>query len=108
MGRTPRPRRETKALVAGGNPRGQQFDVHPDGKRVAVLATRARNPVQEKVVFVSNFFDHLRVIAPGRKSITIPASSTVPRVASRRSMPPASQIVSMKRSGSPMKLLCVE
>ena len=42
------------------------FDLHPDGKRVAlagVVETQAESR-QEKVVFIFNFFDELRRIAP--------------------------------------------
>lgn len=46
---------------------GWYFDVHPDGKRVVVLAPRPQQRVQEQVVFVSNFFESLRAIAPGPK-----------------------------------------
>jgi hypothetical protein len=44
------------------------FDLHPDGKRVAtVVAQEQANGVQDHVVFVSNFGDYLRTIAPGTK-----------------------------------------
>ncbi len=43
------------------------YDLHPDGQRLAVLAAQDQsNIVQDKVVFVFNFFDYLRKIAPGR------------------------------------------
>ena len=41
------------------------YDLHPDGKRIAAAVDRA--VVQDHVVFVSNFFDYLRKIAPVRK-----------------------------------------
>jgi hypothetical protein len=44
------------------------YDLHPDGKRLAVLpALDPASVVQNKVVFVFNFFDYLRTIAPARK-----------------------------------------
>ena len=45
------------------------FDLHPDGERF-VLAAAPRTPdgaKQDKVVFISNFFDELRRIAPATK-----------------------------------------
>jgi serine/threonine-protein kinase len=50
-------------------PRQRTFDLHPDGARVAVAAlpeaqAEAR---QDKVVFIFNFFDELRRIAPPTK-----------------------------------------
>jgi len=52
-----------------GRPNGQRgFDIHPDGRRVAALGgqpeTLAR---QDRAVFVFNFFDELRRIAPPSK-----------------------------------------
>jgi dipeptidyl aminopeptidase/acylaminoacyl peptidase len=44
------------------------YDLHPDGKRLAVAAATGQSGVvQDKVVFVFNFFDYLRKIAPGRQ-----------------------------------------
>ncbi|MCU1382749.1 MAG: serine/threonine protein kinase [Acidobacteria bacterium] len=43
-----------------------QYDLHPDGKRLAVAPADQRIAVQDKVVFVFNFFDYLRKIAPVR------------------------------------------
>jgi hypothetical protein len=44
------------------------YDLHPDGKRVAATATQEQTKtVQDKVVFVFNFADYLRKIAPGTK-----------------------------------------
>jgi hypothetical protein len=43
------------------------FDVHPDGRRFAIAPARTPSPVkQDKVVFIFNFFDELRQIAPSR------------------------------------------
>ena len=47
-------------------PRQRPFDLHPDGERIA--ASRRSTPhAQDKVVFVFNFFDDLRRIAPSGK-----------------------------------------
>ena len=44
------------------------YDLHPDGKRVATsVAPEQVSSVQDHVVFVSNFGDYLRTIAPGNK-----------------------------------------
>jgi Tol biopolymer transport system component len=44
------------------------YDIHPDGKRLALAAARdLASVVQDKVVFVFNFADYLRTIAPGTK-----------------------------------------
>jgi serine/threonine-protein kinase len=48
---------------------GRMFDLHPDGERFA-LAPAAQTPVGaklDKVVFIFNFFDELRRIAPATK-----------------------------------------
>jgi hypothetical protein len=51
-------------------PRLRHFALHPDGERVAVAvvgqATGAPTK-QDKVVFVFNFFDELRRLAPASK-----------------------------------------
>jgi hypothetical protein len=42
------------------------YDLHPDGKRLAAAAAQDQgNAAQDKVVFVFNFADYLRRIAPG-------------------------------------------
>ena len=42
------------------------YDIHPDGKRLAVVGSRDEGTAaQDTVVFVFNFFDYLRKIAPG-------------------------------------------
>jgi hypothetical protein len=47
-------------------PRLRPFALHPDGERVAIAsATQAGVDVkQDKVVFIFNFFDELRRLAP--------------------------------------------
>ena len=50
-------------------PRQRAYDLHPDGDRMA-LAARTDSPQgkQDKVVFIFNFFDELRRLAPtGRR-----------------------------------------
>ena len=50
-------------------PRQRHLDLHPDGERLAVAAvpeTRAAVR-QDKVVFIFNFFDELRRIAPTKR-----------------------------------------
>ena len=51
-------------------PRLRSFDLHPDGERFAVAAAPADTPAdarRDKVVFIFNFFDELRRIAPVAK-----------------------------------------
>ena len=44
------------------------YDIHPDGKRLAVVGSRDEDTAaHDTVVFVFNFFDYLRKIAPGTK-----------------------------------------
>ena len=44
------------------------YDIHPDGKRLAVIGSRDEGKAaQDTVVFFFNFFDYLRQIAPGTK-----------------------------------------
>jgi serine/threonine-protein kinase len=44
------------------------YDVHPDGKRLALVAAKEQGDViQDQIVVISNFFDYLWTIAPGRK-----------------------------------------
>jgi predicted RNA-binding protein associated with RNAse of E/G family len=44
------------------------FDLHPDGKRFAILKAAEKTEVRrDKVVFITNFFDELRRIAPPAK-----------------------------------------
>jgi len=53
--------------VRGGSNTNISYDVHPDGKRLAAAAAQDQASVQDKVVFVFNFADYLRKIAPGTK-----------------------------------------
>jgi Tol biopolymer transport system component len=44
------------------------YALHPDGKRVAFAAARENDSeLHDQVVFISNFFDYLRKIAPATK-----------------------------------------
>jgi len=44
------------------------YDIHPDGKRLALVAAPDQTTdVLDQIVVVSNFFDYLWQIAPGRK-----------------------------------------
>ncbi|MBK9241496.1 MAG: protein kinase [Acidobacteria bacterium] len=44
------------------------YDVHPDGKRLALVAANDQaGAIQDQIVVISDFFDYLWSIAPGRK-----------------------------------------
>ena len=44
------------------------FDLHPDGKRLAMVAEKAQpDVVNDKVVLLFNFFDELNRLLPGKK-----------------------------------------
>jgi hypothetical protein len=60
----PRPWAPTGIRSTGAESR---YDLHPDGKRLAVLSLPDQDVVQDKVVFVFNFFDYLRTIAPVKR-----------------------------------------
>jgi serine/threonine-protein kinase len=51
-------------------PNTRPFDLHPDGRRVVLLRTPQAQPEakQDKLVFILNFFDYLRRIAPPKGS----------------------------------------
>jgi serine/threonine protein kinase/Tol biopolymer transport system component len=52
----------------GASATNAAYDLHPDGKRLAVRAAQDHgSAVQNQVVFVSNFADYLRKIVPGTK-----------------------------------------
>jgi hypothetical protein len=54
---------------AFNRPNGRGYDIHPDGRRVAASGGRQADggPRQDKAVFVFNFFDELRRIAPATR-----------------------------------------
>ena len=54
----------------GGRPRppSRDLDLHPDGKRFVVAGSESETAQRlDKVVFVFNFFDELRRIAPAKR-----------------------------------------
>ena len=54
--------------IQGSGLNQSAYDLHPDGKRVAAAVRPDQaSVVRDKVVFVSNFGDYLRSIAPGTK-----------------------------------------
>ena len=66
--RAEKPRLWSEARYQTRGP-NRMFDLHPDGERFA-LAPAAQTPIgakQDKVVFIFNFFDELRRIAPATK-----------------------------------------
>jgi serine/threonine-protein kinase len=66
--RADRPQTWSPLAVLGSRPGNSAYDLHPDGKRIAAVAAQAQGSVvQDKVVFVFNFFDYLQKIAPTRK-----------------------------------------
>ena len=47
---------------------GRNYDLHPDGERVAVLKASEAEAGRHHVILIQNFFDELRRIAPaGRR-----------------------------------------
>ena len=64
-----KPRLWTNTRFVARSRNYRDFDVHPDGQRLAVQALPEDQAAvkQDKVVFVYNFFDELRRIAPAGK-----------------------------------------
>jgi serine/threonine-protein kinase len=60
----PRSWSDGRFVVRGLN---RMFDLHPDGERFALTAQTQMGTKQDKLVFIFNFFDDLRRIAPGAK-----------------------------------------
>ncbi|MDO8679358.1 MAG: hypothetical protein Q7R30_12455 [Acidobacteriota bacterium] len=60
----PQPWSDGRFVVRGLN---RMFDLHPDGERFALTAQTQVGAKQDKVVFLFNFFDELRRIAPVAK-----------------------------------------
>ena len=52
------------------------FDLHPDGQRFAVIGAPPGHSEtkQDKVIFILNFFDYLRRIAPPKGCLTMTRS----------------------------------
>ena len=68
----PRPWADTRFLPRPrgfGGAAGRPFDLHPDGERVAIAPVRENDRIekQDKLVFIFNFFDELRRLAPPSK-----------------------------------------
>jgi serine/threonine-protein kinase len=53
--------------IRPGTTTNSAYDLHPDGKRLATAAAPEAGASQDKVVFIFNFADYLRKIAPGTK-----------------------------------------
>jgi hypothetical protein len=63
----PQPWSPTGYQPVSGNGFGH-YALHPDGKQVALAAAEENvSEVHDKVVFISNFFDDLKKIAPVKK-----------------------------------------
>jgi serine/threonine-protein kinase len=45
-------------------PRGRSYDLHPDGNRIVAAIAADNERTQDKLMFIFNFFDELRRIAP--------------------------------------------
>ena len=65
--RTEKPRIWSEGRFLAGTSRS--FDLHPDGERFALRAEpdSQNTAKQDRVVFIFNFFDELRRIAPTKK-----------------------------------------
>jgi len=66
--RAEKPRQWSPGLVPSRGLNARVFDLHPDGQRFAVLkAAEQAEERRDKVVFIENFFDELRRVAPAPK-----------------------------------------
>ena len=68
--RAGKPQPVSDATFTSRRPLGtlRNLDLHPDGQRFAVAPAVDESAVkQDKVVFIFNFFDELRRIAPGAR-----------------------------------------
>jgi serine/threonine-protein kinase len=65
----PRPWPEARYVARGGALPLREFDLHPDGNRLALATLRQTQPVlkQDRLILFFNFFDELRRIAPVTK-----------------------------------------
>lgn len=61
------PRRWSETRLADLGSAVRNFDVHPDGQRVLAVISPQGDAARTEVVYVSNFFDELRRLAPVRK-----------------------------------------
>ena len=64
-----KPRQWSPGLVSTRGPNNRTFDLHPDGQRFAVLKAAEQQAVEKRdhVVFIENFFEELRRVAPAAK-----------------------------------------
>ncbi len=64
--RAEKPRQWSPGLVPARGLNSRPFDLHPDGQRIALLkaAQQQAEEKRDKVVFIENFFDELRRVAP--------------------------------------------
>jgi hypothetical protein len=62
---TPQEWSPTKFMYVAGTGNAS-YDVHPDGRRVALLAAKT-DVANNRVVFAFNFFDELRRLLPDSK-----------------------------------------
>jgi serine/threonine-protein kinase len=61
------PRRWSEVRLTDAGSGVRNFDIHPDGQRVLALISPQGDAARSEVVYVSNFFDELRRLAPVRK-----------------------------------------
>jgi Tol biopolymer transport system component len=61
------PRRWSETRLTELNSSQRNFDIHPDGQRVLAVISPQGDAARPEVVYVSNFFDELRRLAPAKK-----------------------------------------
>jgi serine/threonine-protein kinase len=61
------PRRWSEVRLTDSGSGVRNFDIHPDGERVLAVISPQGNVARTDVVYVSNFFDELRRLAPVKK-----------------------------------------
>ena len=65
--RVSKPQLWSPTIADGWSAQNAGYDLHPDGKRIAATAAQVQvDTVQDRVVFVFNFADYLRTIAPNK------------------------------------------
>ncbi len=66
--RVDKPQNWSPATIRGSRVGNSAYDLHPDGKRLAIVGGQDQGSGgQDKVVVVFNFFDELRRTAPQKK-----------------------------------------
>lgn len=67
--RAEKPRQWSPGLVRARGGGNRTFDLHPDAQRFAVpkASEQLAEGKRDKVVFIQNFFDELRRVAPAAK-----------------------------------------